>query len=324
MSDEVPGSFAEWQRGRIARKTHNMDTNAASHLDRPPVASTVADVREKVSLARSAGQIVGFVPTMGALHAGHLSLIEAARTRNAFTVVSIYVNPTQFGPGEDLDAYPRTFDADRTACREAGADLIFAPTDAVIYPKGDQTRIQAGPLADTMCGRHRPGHFDGVCTVVAKLFGIVQPDLAVFGQKDAQQALIIRRMTRDLFMPVEIVVCPIVREPDGLALSSRNAYLSTTERIQALCLNRALHAGRESLLAGESRDTIVAKMHNVVAAELGDAAARDAVDYLVAVDAETLAPMDDASNTILIAGAVRIGRTRLIDNLLVDRSTGGV
>lgn len=261
---------------------------------------------------------------MGALHAGHVSLIDAARRRGAYTVVSIYINPTQFGPNEDLAAYPRTFDTDRAACQKAGADLIFAPTDAIMYPPGDQTRVHAGPLAETMCGRHRPGHFDGVCTVVAKLFGIVQPDFAVFGQKDAQQALIIRRMTRDLFLPVDIVVCPIVREPDGLALSSRNAYLSASERQQALCLNRALNAGRAALLNGELRDTIVAKMHAVVADTLGKTVADDTVDYLVAVDAETLEPMTEGTRQILLAGAVRIGRTRLIDNLLVDRPADGV
>lgn len=300
-----------------------MAEDAVADPKHPPVVDAVADVREHVGRARRAARTISVVPTMGALHAGHLSLIDAARRNNAFTIVTIYVNPTQFAPGEDLDAYPRTFDADRAACRDAGVDLIFAPTDDVIYPPGDQTRVHAGPLADTLCGRHRPGHFDGVCTVVAKLFGIVQPDVAVFGQKDAQQALIIRRMTRDLFLPIEIVVCPIVREPDGLALSSRNAYLSTTERKQALCLNRALNAGRESLLAGEPRDTIVAKMHDVVAAELGKNTANDATDYLVAVDAETLEPATDASASVLLAGAVRIGRTRLIDNLLVDRSASG-
>ncbi|MCB9852007.1 MAG: pantoate--beta-alanine ligase [Phycisphaerales bacterium] len=301
-----------------------MAANAGTDPTRPPVADSVVNVREYVRRARQAGRKISIVPTMGALHAGHLSLIEAARRDNAFTIVTIYVNPTQFAPGEDLDAYPRTFDADRAACRDAGVDLIFAPTDAVMYPAGDQTRVHAGPLADTLCGRHRPGHFDGVCTVVAKLFGIVQPDVAVFGQKDAQQALIIRRMTRDLFLPIEIVVCPIVREPDGLALSSRNAYLSPPERKQALCLSRALNAGRTSLLAGEARDTIVARMHDVVAAELGENSAKEATDYLVAVDAETLEPATDASPAVLLAGAVRIGRTRLIDNLLVDRSASGV
>ncbi|MCA9255336.1 MAG: pantoate--beta-alanine ligase [Phycisphaerales bacterium] len=285
--------------------------------------SIVADVRKHVSAARAAGRVIGFVPTMGALHAGHISLIHAARKRKAFTVVSIYVNPTQFGPNEDLTAYPRTFETDRAACRDAGVDLIFAPSDPVMYPPGDQTRVSAGPLADTMCGRHRPGHFDGVCTIVAKLFGVVQPDFAVFGQKDAQQALIIRRMTRDLFLPIEIDVRPIVREPDGLALSSRNAYLSTAERRQALCLNRSLHAGRASLLAGAPRDTIVATMRDVVVAELGENMADEAIDYLVAVDAETLEAMTDSTHQLLLAGAVRIGRTRLIDNLLVDRTADG-
>ena len=256
---------------------------------------------------------------MGALHVGHISLIEAASQTGAFTVVSIYVNPTQFGPHEDLDAYPRTPDADRTACSAAGGDLIFAPTSAEMYPPGDQTRVTPGPLAETMCGKFRPGHFEGVCTVVAKLFNIVQPDVAYFGQKDAQQVLIIRRMVRDLRMPVRIETCPIVREPDGLAVSSRNAYLSPKGRVRALCLYQALCAGRDALRAGgASIDHLIDTMRRIVL-EKGSAPREPVqIDYLTVVDAESLEALDSPRGRILLAGAVHIGRTRLIDNLVVD------
>ncbi len=284
-----------------------------------PVVRTIAEVRKRVSAARQAGRQVGFVPTMGALHAGHLSLIEAAQKDHAFIVVSIYVNPTQFGPGEDFSAYPRTLDADRSACARAGADLVYAPLDEEIYPAGEETRVVPGPLADRMCGPARPGHFEGVCTVVAKLFNIVQPDFACFGQKDAQQAVIIRRMAADLCMPVRIVVCPIVREPDGLAMSSRNAYLSPTERQQALCLSRALSLGRDLLLAGRrDTDAMVAAMtteiHRIVESQGGSAT----IDYVVICDADTLETPVRPSGRTLLAAAVRIGKTRLIDNVVVE------
>lgn len=256
---------------------------------------------------------------MGALHAGHASLIEAAARDGHHVVVSIYVNPTQFGPNEDLAAYPRSINADSALCRVAGAGAIFAPADAEMYPPGEETRVRPGPLADRMCGRFRPGHFEGVCTVVAKLFNFIQPDVAYFGQKDAQQARILCKMVDDLGFPVRLIVCPIVREPDGLAMSSRNAYLSPTERSQALCLFRALSMGRDRLVAGE-KDlvTIIRSMqeevHRIVEAQDG----RVTIDYIEINDPETLSPLVAPEERMLLAGAVRIGRTRLIDNLLVS------
>lgn len=278
------------------------------------IVADTAGVRAAVAEARRGGRAVGFVPTMGALHRGHTSLIDAARRHGDYIVVSIYVNPTQFGPNEDYAAYPRTIDADQAACRQAGADLLFVPAPEQIYPPGDETRVRPGALAEALCGPFRPGHFEGVCTVVAKLLNIVGPDAAYLGQKDGQQALVIRRMVEDLRMPVRIVTCPIVREPDGLAMSSRNAYLKPAERQRALCLHRALCAGRDRLETGEtSLIDVRAAMDDVIKAA-GDVA----VDYLSVVDAETLAVPDRPRGRLMIAGAVRIGSIRLIDNLLVD------
>jgi pantoate--beta-alanine ligase len=252
---------------------------------------------------------------MGALHRGHLSLIEAAKRDGHWTVVSIYVNPTQFGPNEDFAKYPRAIESDLESCRSVGADVIFAPQDAEMYPRGDQTRVLPGSLADTLCGRSRPGHFTGVCTVVAKLLNIVQPDVAYFGQKDAQQAVIIQQMVRDLHMPLRIVVCPLVREPDGLAMSSRNARLSPEQRSQALGLYKALCAGRDRLLAGErSVGRVIAAMQALVA-ESGPGIG---IDYLSIVDPQTLAPLRIPKGRTMIAGAVKVGDVRLIDNVLAD------
>lgn len=277
--------------------------------------TSVADVRAAVAAARRAGRTIGFVPTMGALHAGHVSLVDAARADSHFTVVSIYVNPTQFGPREDYSKYPRPIEADTAACKKAGVDLVFVPEHAEVYPPGDQTRVRSGRLADLMCGAFRPGHFEGVCTVVARLFNIVQPDAAYFGQKDAQQLAIIRRMTVDLRLPVEIVACPIVREPDGLAMSSRNAYLSPEDRKRSLCLYRALCVARDALATGERPfGKIVARMQAVIAA-----AGNVQIDYLSMVKPDTLEDIGDAlAGRVLIAGAIRLGATRLIDNLIVD------
>lgn len=286
----------------------------------PRVCETIADIRKIVSEARAADRTIGLVPTMGALHAGHLSLVEASKRAGDFVVVSIYVNPTQFGPHEDFGKYPRTFETDRAACRGAGVDAIFCPGDAEMYRPGDQTRVAPGPLARTMCGERRPGHFEGVCTVVAKLFNIVRPDVAYFGQKDAQQALIIRRMVDDLCLPIRIEICPLVREQDGLAMSSRNARLSPEERIRALCLFKALCVGRDRLAAGERAiGTIIAAMRRTVI----DVAGFDTgIDYLNIVDPETLAPLASGAERAMLAGAVRIGDVRLIDNLVVDLSRG--
>jgi pantoate--beta-alanine ligase len=296
-----------------------MTTRRSDDRGAPAVAGSIAAVRQAVEEARRAGRTIALVPTMGALHAGHTSLIEAASTTGAFTVVSIYVNPTQFGPNEDLDSYPRTPDADRAACGTAGGDLIFAPTSAEMYPRGEQTRVVPGRLAETMCGKFRPGHFQGVCTVVAKLFNIVRPDVAYFGQKDAQQVLIIRRMVQDLHVPVRIETCPIVREPDGLAVSSRNVHLDQEERTRALCLYRALCAGRDALLSGEaSIDRVVGLMQRTVSETASASGGPVTIDYLTAVDAESLEALRSPRGRILLAGAVHVGRTRLIDNLVVD------
>lgn len=285
----------------------------------PPVIDSISAIREAVTRARENGRSIALVPTMGALHAGHLSLIEAARRTGAYTVVSIYVNPTQFAPGEDLDAYPRSMETDHATCHAAGVDLIFAPSDTEMYPPGDQTRIRPGPLAEPLCGAFRPGHFEGVCTIVAKLLNIVQPDTAYFGQKDGQQALVIRRMVADLSMPVRIEVCPTVREPDGLALSSRNAYLSEKDRRRAVCLFGALSAGRDALLSGErSMERIGEAMRQQLTEIAGSDDPPITIDYLEIVDAESLTPANNLAGRLMLAGAIRLGETRLIDNLIVD------
>lgn len=274
----------------------------------------IAEARKAIAEARNADRKIAFVPTMGALHAGHTSLIDAAKTSGAWIVVSIYVNPTQFGPKEDFAAYPRTLETDKATCERAGADLVFVPSNEEMYPVSDQTRVQPGPLAEKLCGPFRPGHFEGVCTVVAKLFNIVQPDSAYFGQKDAQQAVIIERMVEDLRMPLKIVVCPTVREADGLAMSSRNVRLNPEERKMALCLYRALCAGRDRLLGGEaSLGRIVAAMRAIIA-EYPEIK----VDYLSIADPKTLETPVQLADRLLIAGAIRIGQTRLIDNIVVE------
>jgi pantoate--beta-alanine ligase len=278
------------------------------------IVSTVAQVRQAVQAARRAGRQIAFVPTMGALHAGHVSLLQAARRSGAFVVASIYVNPTQFGPGEDYEQYPRTPEADAEACRRAEVDLLFAPAHAEMYPPGDDTRVRPGRLASGLCGPFRPGHFEGVCTVVARLFNMVQPDVAWFGQKDAQQAIIIGRMVEDLRFPVRIEVCPVVREADGLALSSRNARLKEGERPPALSLYQALLAGRDRLLAGEgSVGRVVAAMRACVAKY-----PEVRVDYLSLVDPETLEPVARPAGRVMLAGAIRVGAVRLIDNIVVE------
>jgi pantoate--beta-alanine ligase len=278
------------------------------------VATTIDQVREAVGRARQAGQKVGFVPTMGALHAGHLSLIQAARVDCSFVVVSLFVNPTQFTPGEDYQKYPRTLDADVQTCRREKVDLVFAPAADVMYAGEHLTTVHVAGLTDVLCGPHRPGHFDGVTIVVAKLLNIVQPDAAYFGQKDAQQAVVIKRMAAELFFPVEIVVCPTVREDDGLAMSSRNAYLSGEQRAQAAAIYAALAAAGERVARGERN---VATLIEQITADL-EAAGPCKIDYVSIVDPETLQPVERVIAPALVAVAVRIGSTRLIDNLLVD------
>ena len=273
--------------------------------------TTVAGMKALARQWRKEGRKVGFVPTMGYLHAGHLSLVRESKKRADVTVVSIFVNPTQFGPREDFKKYPRDLDKDSAYLREAGVDCLFHPDASDVYPPGYRTTVEVQGLQDRLCGKSRPGHFRGVATVVLKLFNIVSPDLAFFGAKDAQQVKIIERMAADLDLSVEVVTCPLVRETDGLALSSRNAYLGPEERRAALVLSRSLRWAEKAVATGE-RDaaTLVAGIRSAIEAE---PLAR--VDYVEAVDPETLEPVAEVRGGVLVALAVFIGPTRLIDNI---------
>jgi len=263
---------------------------------------------------RSRGETVAFVPTMGFLHEGHLSLMRRARDCADHLVVSIFVNPLQFGPGEDLERYPRDPDGDADRCREVGTDVLFLPSSTALYPDGFQTTVQPGALALPLCGASRPGHFDGVATVVLKLFNIVSPDLAVFGRKDYQQLQVLRRMGRDLDLPVEILGMPIVRETDGIAMSSRNAYLSPAQRLQAQVLHRALDRVEAALAGGERSTAVLVEL----ASSLISAQPLAEIDYVELVDAESLQPTGEVSSPALLALAVRFGGTRLIDNRVLS------
>ncbi len=277
---------------------------------------TVSSAKEMSQLARhahSAGKSIGFVPTMGALHEGHLSLVRAARQQTDIVVCSIFVNPTQFGPNEDLSKYPRNFERDRDMLAGEKTDYIFYPSVEEMYPPGATTWVHVEGLSEKLDGKSRPGHFRGVTTVVSKLFHIVQPDKAFFGQKDAAQVAVIRKMVRDLNFDLEIVVCPIVREPDGLAMSSRNAYLDPTQRKQALVLSRSLKQVQELIESGEiNTQALIGAGKQVIASEPG---ARP--DYFEIVNPETLDPVADVSKGALVAVAAYVGNTRLIDNLLI-------
>jgi pantoate--beta-alanine ligase len=276
-----------------------------------PIVTTIADVRRAVAEARTQGKTIGFVPTMGALHEGHAALVRAARAASGFVVVSIFVNPTQFGPKEDFAKYPRTLEADQKLCGEAGADLIFSPGVEEMYPSDSFTFVEVAKLGDHLCGASRLGHFRGVCTVVLKLFTIVGPDLAHFGAKDYQQARIITQMVRDLNVPVSVRVEQTVREPDGLALSSRNRYLNATERAVAPRIYQALQATRTRALAGEID---AARLESALAAELS-AIPGARLDYASVVDAATLQPLARLDRPAVAAVAVFLGTTRLIDNI---------
>jgi pantoate--beta-alanine ligase len=279
----------------------------------PTVVRRAVDLADLCRDARSKGDRVGFVPTMGALHAGHLALASEARRRARLVVASIFVNPTQFGPNEDLSRYPRDLDGDLAKLASRGVDAVFAPEPGELYPAGEDTRVRVGKLAEPLCGRSRPGHFEGVATVVTKLFAIVGPSVAVFGKKDYQQLQIIRRLTRDLFLPVEIVGLPTVREPDGLAMSSRNAYLSADERTRARSLSVGLDAAVGAFRAGERR----ARQLENLAREPVERAATS-VEYVEVRDAETLASIDDrVGERAVLAMACRVGATRLIDNVVL-------
>lgn len=271
---------------------------------------TIEALRVRVQAWRSEGLSIGLVPTMGYLHEGHQSLIRRAASENDRVVVSVFVNPTQFGPNEDLESYPRDLDRDRAACEEAGARVVFHPTPEEMYYPDRSTTIHVDGITAGLCGASRPGHFDGVCLVVNKLFNLVTPDRAYFGEKDAQQLLVIRRMVRDLNIDVEVVGCPIVRETDGLAKSSRNTYLSDEERSAATVLSRSLAAGRAQIDAGErSSDVVRETILSVLAQE-----PLASPEYVEIVDTQTVQPTDTITGAILCAIAVRIGATRLIDN----------
>ena len=277
------------------------------------VVYTIEDVRQTMRQARMVGNTIGLVPTMGALHAGHGSLIEAAVKGCDYVVVTIFVNPTQFGPGEDLDKYPRTLETDAAFCEEFCADLVFAPSADEMYPEEQMAWVEVEKLTDGLCGANRPGHFRGVTTVCAKLFNIVQADIAYFGQKDAQQTAVIRRMVSDLNLPLQICICHIVREADGLAMSSRNQYLSSEERKRALCLYKALKVCREKVRDGQ-RDayTLTDIMKEIIVRD------QCQIDYVSIVDPETLEPLKTVTDRALVALAVHMGPTRLIDNILID------
>jgi pantoate--beta-alanine ligase len=275
---------------------------------------TIEEMRAFRQAARKSGKRLGLVPTMGALHEGHLSLVRAARDQSDVVAVSIFVNPTQFGPNEDFTKYPRNLESDSALLEREHVDVIFAPSVEDMYPAGAVTWVTVGGMSDRLCGKSRPGHFRGVTTVVSKLFHVIEPDIAFFGQKDAAQVAIIRRMVRDLNMPVAIEVCPIIRESDGLALSSRNVYLSSEQRKSALVLHRSLQLAKKLFDQGE-RDPA-----NLIAAgkqEFGnEPSAR--LDYLEIVDPDSLESMPTISKPVLIVVAAFIGNTRLIDNIIVD------
>lgn len=275
---------------------------------------TIAEIRATVGDARQGGLTVGLVPTMGALHDGHLSLIRAARGADDLVVVSLFVNPAQFAATEDLGSYPRTEEQDARLAADAGADILFAPPVDQIYPDGFATSIHVAGITDVMCGAHRgPGHFDGVATVVTKLFQIVAPDTAYFGQKDAQQVLVIRRLVRDLDIPVQIVACPIVREADGLAMSSRNAYLDPDARLRATALNRALDAAEAVVARGETdAEAVLAAAR----APLADAGIEP--EYLELRSPDDLRELDRVGDAALLAVAAQVGAARLIDNRILE------
>jgi pantoate--beta-alanine ligase len=282
------------------------------------VVTSTQDMQRIADATRASDRRIGLVPTMGFLHEGHMSLVEAIRESCSLLALSIFVNPMQFGPSEDFTAYPRDIDRDLAMAEARGCDLVFLPSTDEMYPDGFQTSIDVRTLSLPLEGEFRPGHFRGVATIVAKLFNIVKPHVAVFGQKDAQQSILIRRMARDLNLDVDIVIAPIVREPDGLAMSSRNTYLSPDERAEALAISRSLHAA-EALHAGGCRDAL--EISAAVMAEL-NRTGRIKVEYVRIVDADALVPIQafDPRQAALVAVAARVGTTRLIDNTILNRT----
>ncbi len=277
-------------------------------------AKTIKSIKNIVKAARRAGKKIGFVPTMGALHIGHISLIKAAKKKCDFVVVSIFVNPTQFGPGEDYNKYPRPIKEDLKICRKAGVDAVFAPSVEQMYPSRNLARVDVEKITAPLCGKSRPGHFRGVATVCTKLFNIVIPDVAFFGQKDAQQVAVIQRMVMDLNLPLKIIVCPTVREPDGLAVSSRNQYLNSQDRLDAVYVYKSLQKCREVFESGITEsDKIIAEMKKILQQK-----SSIEIEYISIVNAKTLEDIDRIDGNALVAVAVRLGQTRLIDNILLD------
>ena len=291
-------------------------------IERPVLIERIGDLRGRLDAARAQGRTVGFVPTMGAFHAGHCSLMRTARANHDIVVVSLFVNPLQFGSGEDLDRYPRDLAGDLAAAGAAGADILFAPPVEEMYPgfpAPPLTTVSVAGLTEGLCGSSRPGHFDGVATVVTKLFGIVGPSTAYFGRKDAQQLAVVRRMAADLCLPVEIVGCPLVREADGVAMSSRNRNLSPAEREAATVIYRGLQSGAELVLGGE-RDA--GRLRRVVANVLTtEELVR--LEYAEVVAADTLAPLEVLDGEVLVAVAARVGQVRLIDNMVIHVDAQG-
>ncbi|MFP3938452.1 MAG: pantoate--beta-alanine ligase [Phycisphaerae bacterium] len=279
------------------------------------VEKTIDAIRSRVRDARRAGRTIGLVPTMGALHTGHYSLIRTAREGCDYLVVSIFVNPTQFGPGEDYANYPRSMDEDLAGCENCGVDAVFAPGVEDMYPEKPLTTVSVSRLTETLCGSRRPGHFDGVCTVVAKLFNIVQPDRAWFGTKDYQQLVVVRRMSEDLNFPVEVLSCPTVREQDGLAVSSRNAYLTSDERRQAPALYAALQDARRIV---EQKHPSAEEVIDVLRRRISADAPDGKLDYAQVVDPHTLKDVEETDRPVVIAAALYLGKARLIDNVRVD------
>lgn len=290
------------------------------------VTRTIKEVRKIVEKERARGKVIGLVPTMGYLHEGHLSLIDVAKERSDYVVVSLFVNPTQFGPGEDLERYPKDFNHDRELAEGRGADLLFAPSVEEIYPREPYLELGMKRLTDHLCGRRRPGHFSGVMLVVTKLFNIIRPDVAVFGQKDAQQLFVIKRLVEELNFPIEIIAAPTVREADGFAISSRNIYLNEKQRAQSTILYESLQAAKELIQSGErDAEKVIEKVRGLI-----NSADEAKIDYIEIVDTDDLQPITEIEGTscssscssFMIALAVYFGRARLIDNIILEKRDG--